>query len=300
MAKKDKKENQELNEKLVPAAAEAKTGLIKTQQGQYEYLIKRKNVRVQTRRRTMILILIIFILISILVTGAIYGILSFIEFNTFRISVDKSGTTFLSLSETYDFTNPTNMLSVKGPKEMDNIAYEMLPIDEFLASEGSHNGDSYIATSFFLMNSGSEALEYAESISLSHTYRDLDAAVRILVIKTLYVESTEGGYEAGLPEFRVYARANAEGEPEYVSGGDHVIPDYAKNPNLGEDFGTDWLTIPFLSETSVVENYYYPMVAGEKIRYSIAVWLEGTDPDCVDSILGGKVTLDIKFVTRSA
>ncbi len=294
MAKK--KEEQPREEGLVPATE--RSGLIKTQQGQYEYLIKRKNVRTQTRRRTFVLILIIFILISILVTGAIYGILSFIEFNTFRISVDRTGNTFLSLSETYDFTNPTNVLSVKGPKEMDNIAYEMLPIEEFLTSEGSHNGQSYIATSFYLMNSGNEALEYAESIQLTHAYRNLDAAVRILIIKTLYVKDVGDNYVAAEPEYRVYAKADSNGEPEYVSGGDFVIPDYVKNPNRGDDFGKDWFTIPFVSSSSVVENRYYPMVSGEKIRYTIAVWLEGTDPDCVDEILGGKVTLDIKFVTR--
>jgi hypothetical protein len=181
---------------------------------------------------------------------------------------------------------------------MDNIAYEMLPIDEFLSSEGSHNGTSYIASSFYIMNRGDEPLEYAESIQLTHAYRDLDAAVRILLIKTLFVEDNEGNLTAGLPEYRVYARPDAEGNPEYVSGGDFVIPEYVKNPNRGEDYGTDWLTIPFLSDNSVVENRFWPMQSGEKIRYTIAVWLEGTDPDCVDEILGGKVTLDIKFVTR--
>ncbi len=291
-----KKEKEALQEDLVPASEKA--GLVKSQQGQYEYVIKRKNVRIATRRRTIILIMIIFILISILITGAIYGILSFIEFNTFRISVDRSGTTFLSLSESYDFTNPTNVLSVKGPREMDNIAFEMLPIDDFLAREGNHNGDSYIATSFFLMNSGANALEYAETIKLTHSYRNLDAAVRILVIKTLYVQDSLGNLEPGLPEYRVYAKLGSNGEPEYVSGGDHVIPDYVTNPNRGDNYGEPWLTIPFLSSTSVVENFYYPMDPGEKIRYTIVVWLEGTDPDCVDDILGGKVTLDIKFVTR--
>lgn len=294
MAKKDK----ELQ--TVPSIPEEeKTGLIRTQQGAYEYIIKRKAVRAATRRRTVALIMIIFILISILVAGAIYGILSFIEFNTFRISVDRTGSTFLSLSEEYDFTNPTNVLAVKGPKEMDNIAYEMLPIDEFLTSDGNYNATNFIASSFYIMNSGNNALEYCESIKLSHTYRDLEAAVRIMLIKINYVEDGEGGYVATLPEYRVYAKIGADGEPEYVSGGDHVIPEYVTNPNRGENFGEDWLTIPFLSDNVVVDNYFFPMNPNDKIRYTVVVWLEGTDPDCVDSILGGKVTLDIKFTTRS-
>ena len=35
--------------------------------------------------------------------------------------------------------------------------------------------------------------------------------------------------------------------------------------------------------------------SGEKVKYTVVIWLEGDDPECVDDILGGEVKLSMKF-----
>jgi hypothetical protein len=36
-------------------------------------------------------------------------------------------------------------------------------------------------------------------------------------------------------------------------------------------------------------------VAGAVTRYTIVVWLDGPDPDCLDWIKGGKMSLEMDF-----
>ncbi|NLW14829.1 MAG: hypothetical protein GX038_01005, partial [Erysipelothrix sp.] len=55
-------------------------------------------------------------------------------------------------------------------------------------------------------------------------------------------------------------------------------------------------TTPFTSENLVMREHVPNFVPGERHKYTIVLWLEGSDPDCTDNILGGefKVHLDFK------
>ena len=57
------------------------------------------------------------------------------------------------------------------------------------------------------------------------------------------------------------------------------------------------------------KSNYYPISPGQKIKYTVLIWLEGQDPQCVgdnDSlidaergILGGQVKLSVEFGTET-
>lgn len=59
----------------------------------------------------------------------------------------------------------------------------------------------------------------------------------------------------------------------------------------------------------VHKSNYYPISPGQKIKYTVLIWLEGQDPQCVgdnDSlidaergILGGQVKLSVEFGTET-
>ena len=34
---------------------------------------------------------------------------------------------------------------------------------------------------------------------------------------------------------------------------------------------------------------------GDVMKYTVVIWLEGNDPDCVDAIIGGVMKLEMKF-----
>lgn len=267
----------------------------------YQYIISKKSVRRKTRRRTASLVMLIFVLIATLIAGMVYGVLTFIDFNSFRISVERTDLDYLTLSEDYALSHPSSVLSLAGPKTLDHCAYEWINKTEIIDGEGSLNGEdkNYIACSFYLYNKGDHSVLYYENITLTNVYKGLEDAIRILLIKQVERVDAAGNLYWTNPEYKVFAKVGANGEDEYVSGGDDVIPEYVKNPNDQSDH-EDWKCISFYSADSgiVTDATYYPLGAKQKIKYGMAVWIEGTDPECTDKVLGGKVSYSFKFCLR--
>ena len=55
------------------------------------------------------------------------------------------------------------------------------------------------------------------------------------------------------------------------------------------------------SETGVVTDpVYYQLPPHSRVRYVLAIWIEGTDPDTVDARVGGQLTMRFGFSTLSA
>ena len=112
------------------------------------------------------------------------------------------------------------------------------------------------AYTFFIENNGNENLTYWAELVIDDVIRDADEAVRIMVFRN--------------GEKKVYAKRNSNGEPE---------PD----------------TIPFYSDQYVYieprENFY----PNDIDRYTIVVWVEGDDPDCINDILGGEMKMHLEI-----
>ncbi|MBQ7653127.1 MAG: hypothetical protein IJS93_02000 [Clostridia bacterium] len=306
MADKEKKTQTEelttpeINEEESPKGKSSLTESQLKDKDKFAYIIKRKSVRKRARRKTVSLIMVIFVLIALLITGLVYGVLTFIDFNSFRITVERSNLNYLTLSEDYEFTNPTSVLSLSGPKDMDNFTFEWLPYrTQFLNEEGSLSSDNYIASAFYLKNISEKPVYYTENISLTNVYKGLEDTIRILLIKQIVTEDESGNAVLSAPEYRCYAKVSADGvTPEYVAGGheDEYYPVPVSNPNNIES-SDPWYTIPFYSADSgtVLDSVYYPLMPGQKIRYAMAVWIEGTDPECTNDKLGGKVSYNFRF-----
>ena len=288
-----------------------------------EYIIKNKRVRRQSRRRTAIIILLVFLLIISLLAGATYAIMSFVDESNFRVTVSHTGTAWLSLSKDYNFTNPTSVLDVSAPKNMDNctlcnyIDHKLLDIyntDGAYTGEGTE--DYFIATSFFLKNTGNEAISYREIITLDRAMRGMEKAIRVLVIKDIEPPDDE---DYGTITVYAAPKSDANGNTLYDGSGnpilEEVVPpggtmsaykpqsiiDYEKFSFNEEDIRSDgvWMTKAFLGDGYVVNSELYPLNVGEVIKYTIVIWLEGQDEQCVDDILGGQVKLAVEFATGS-
>ena len=296
MAKKKKDTSPE-----VPVEKEA-TGLVQKSNGQFDYIAKRRSVRAKTRRRTATLVVTIFLLAAVLITAAVYAILAFIDFNSFRITVDRSSGQSLSLSQDFEFTKPSSALGIDGPKFMDNVAYESIDIEGIVNGEGELNGDNYIANTFYLRNNGLKDCRYVEEVTLSNTYKGLEAAMRLLIVRNVY-EEVNGEWVPTENVYTCYAKERTEPledgtTQEYVSGGngDQVVPDPVPHP-VNED--EEWLCVNFISDSIILHDQQFDIQSKQIVRYSIVVWIEGTDLECVDDVLGGKVSLSVKFSSIS-
>lgn len=166
----------------------------------------------------------------------------------------------ISLSETADFSEPVTMLGADGIDEMTNISVKWLPngLDEV---DGSHNGEHYIAYTFYLRNTGNVECKVEERFMIESSVKGADEAIRVRLYKN--------------GETTTFAKMAISGQPEE---------------------GTE----PFLSDTVVFEGINEELEVDETIKYTLVIWLEGDDPECLDNIRGGNVKMSMTFSTDSA
>ena len=155
----------------------------------------------------------------------------------------------ISISDTGDFKVATARLTASTVQDATNISIDDLP-ENVDEIEGNHNGKNYMAYTYYLRNAGKEDLGYIARITLDSCAKGAEQAVRVAVWRN--------------GERIVYAEPAADGGAEegctnFVS--DDVVCTYEENNFL----------------------------VGNVDRYTIVIWMEGDDPECVDAIIGGSV-----------
>lgn len=140
---------------------------------------------------------------------------------------------------------------------MDNISIKWLPQNIDNEKEGTHNGENYIAYTFYIENQGTEVINYWYSIVIDDVIKNVDEAARVMVF--LNGNKT------------VYAKINS----------------YTKKPE--ED------TKVFYSKDEAVLEQRKDFKPGDIDKFTVVIWLEGDDPDCVDAILGGEIKMHMEI-----
>ncbi len=208
-------------------------------------------------------------LISVSALSAAYLASVFINnIQAFSIRVDDTDSgQLISISETDEFIDPitgaclgTTYLEAEIIDTMDNITRSWLP-DDLHELDGSNNGENYIAYSFYLANTGEETLDYISTVNILEVENNADEAIRVMVIKN--------GAET------IYAKAQ-------------------QGTSIPED-GTEM----FALNTKVMEMVNEALQPGEIDKYTVVIWLEGADPECIDDIKGGTVRLNMEFKVQN-
>jgi hypothetical protein len=277
----------------------------------FRYIYVRKSVERRVHRRKLATVFLVFILISMLLAGTVYAVLAFVDNNDFRITIER-GRGVLALSENANLSNKTTQLTTRGPSEMMDMTYSSLPFLQFRTQDGSYNQADFYASSFYLTNLGDKPCEYRELITITDAYNQLEDCVRVLVIRELLQPDGNGGYvQASLNEdyqnmqWTCYAKAKEDGTPEQVAydiGRDGGKLNTVTDPNYGvKDKKSPWMCTNFVkSNTGVVTDPdYHTLEPDARMRYTIVIWIEGTDPDTIDDRIGGKITMRFGFSTTS-
>ena len=189
----------------------------------------------------------------------VYTITAFYsKYGSFTVTVNKFDNVkyALTLSETPDFTESVGRLNCKASEEITNIDGASLPLDIDMIN-GEHNGDNYVAYTFYCKNAGEEAVTYEYQVYITNMTLNIEKAVRV----RLYVD----------------------GEPT----------DYARTKTDGT--GPEPGTTEFLSESIITRNQISGFEPGDVTKYTIVMWLEGNDPECIDNILGGEFKIDMSM-----
>lgn len=166
--------------------------------------------------------------------------------NLNRLELFRKG---IAISDEAYFERPTARLVADTVLDATNISIDDLPenIDDV---DGNHNGDNFMAYTYYVRNAGKEDVYYNAKITLDSCAKGAEEAVRVAVWRN--------------GERTVYAMPAEDGAPEYGC----------------ENFVDEKTVCRFTEENFLVGNVD---------KYTIAIWMEGDDPECVDQIVGGSV-----------
>lgn len=209
---------------------------------------KRKKVLSIILGVSLIILLILFI-VSMLVT----------QWGDLIISVDspavKRG---IVISEDPEFETFGASLSATQVVDVTNITYAWLPTDLDTSANGAHNGENYVAYTFYCKNNGQMTLDYEAYLEITGVAKSADEAVRVMVYKN--------------------------GEPTIYGKGKYDNRDQKEDDC--EKFETDTRVM-----TTLTENFEVDQID----KYTIVIWTEGNDPECIDDIRGGHVRMRMLF-----
>ena len=161
----------------------------------------------------------------------------------------------ISIADNGDFNGATARLTASTVEDATNISIDDLP-EDIDDLDGSHNGKNYMAYTYYVRNAGKEDLGYKASITLDSCAKGAEKAVRVAVWRN--------------GERVVYAAPAADGGEE----------------NGCKNFKSDDVVCTYPEKNFLVGNVD---------RYTIVIWMEGDDPECVDSIIGGSVEFSMKI-----
>ncbi len=221
-----------------------------------KFVLHAKKVRNDKKlTKIVLLLLMLIILLSIflyMVIGFIYNSGNFTITLDDNLHYDRG----LIISDDPLYKAYRSELLAESVQHFDNISEgwlpDTLPGDEY----GSHNGDNYIAYSFYIENIGEITTDYYTQVVIEDVIKNVDEAVRIRIYKN--------------GEATTYAKEASNGNPE---------------PN----------TIPFEDGEAVITDHVENFEPGSITKYTLVVWLEGNDPECTNNIIGGEIKMKMEF-----
>ena len=226
------------------------------------------------RRKNFIrtgLLITLFLSICIIVV-TIYGQ----NVGNFVITIEQEASDLgLSLSEDVSFEHPTVRLYAESIENATNISGFDLP-KNIIEGDGAknlvYNGyyGAYMAYSFYLKNSGEVKMSYASSVTIEEEYLEVSSAFRLWVV-------TESN---GITNSYLYAKEPSTGSFNEM---EQKFADAIKTP----------ITTFKGNEVFYMENHGFDV--GDVTRYTVILWLEGDDPECIDDILGGYIRFQMQF-----
>lgn len=212
---------------------------------------KRKRLVVIVRRT--LLILLVFLVLLYVILDIIYNGGKF----TVILDSNKTLESGLAIYDSMNNSHGKRKLEATPIRFMDNISYKWIPENVDTEAEGAHNGQNYIAYTFFVENQGTEVLNYHYEIIIDDVIKNVDEAIRIKI------------YRNG--EGVTYAKKN------FFDG----------NPEVGTEAFKDIEN----AEGTIILEKVTDFKPDDLDRYTILVWLEGDDPDCTDALIGGELKM---------
>ena len=216
----------------------------------------KKLARKKTRNRVLKIILVIIVLFLI----NLYIVLRLMYIGeNFTVTLDseygrESG---LVVYEDQNDIKIRTYLKSEPINYFTDISVNWLPQNIDNEGNGSHNGQNYIAYTFYASNKGQDTINYWATIEIEDVIKNVDEAIRVIVIKN--------------GERTIYAK---------------------KNKSTGNAENN---TQPFYSDNVIMLEKNENFQVDSEDKYTIVIWVEGDDPDCIDELIGGEIKMNMRL-----
>ncbi len=201
------------------------------------------------------------ILLLLILMFGVYIVLGFKMNNgSFYVSIkdNKQLESGMAIYESQKDPTPKRRLSAENLQFMDNISIRWIPDNINDEAEGSHNGDNYIAYTFYVENQSDTVFNYWYEMIEDDVVKDVDEAIRVMI----FVNDDK----------KIYAKVNhMDGQPE-----------------------KDTIGFKPKEDGTIISEVRKNLAPGEFDKITVVIWIEGDDPDCVDALVGGQLKMHMK------
>ena len=222
-----------------------------------------------------------FFRIAFAVFAVLFALLAFITYygqnaGNFVMSIDDEGyRRGLILSERQDFSVISQWLSAEPVEDVMDTTYGVLDIESAVNTDGSFKDRAkYLAYTFYVKNTGKENTMLYYNLEITDESKDLSKAIRVLVITDGVVVEKEEINEIEFDTFKVYMA------PDEV---DYIYPNYMPE------------TTHFVDSDTICVEKVDNLRPEQAKRFTVLMWLEGEDPECIDKLFGSKIKIEMNF-----
>ncbi len=208
----------------------------------------------------------------------------------------------ITISAEEDGSNAQTKLYANMVKDVTNITYDWLPATLDLEGFGNHNGRNYMAYTFQLTNNGKETVDYVSTLKAVRAAKSADEACRIMVYRNaepvVYAKENMGlttDDNSPEPFEKIFKKVIPE---NFEAPTAEEIEENAEKPQNKEavEVTDEPLEIVQWEDKDLVfSNTREGIAPGDTDKYTIVMWIEGEDPECIDDIRSGYVKLEWFF-----
>lgn len=250
--------------------------------------------------------------LGMLVTALAIMIIAFLTFygnnvGNFVMSIDdelsKRKVCMAASPEEFDGITPNQIekmdsLAAEPVFDARDITEDWLDIPNACLAHGDFHDEQYkyVAYSFYVKNCGLQNSDIKYEISLTNIKRNVDKAVRIMVITSQTPKEDEIILQKISDMYASSDNKGSEAEKKlkgYLLGKQKIY----KAPD-DDDIEEELLknhTYNFLSKNKVCEEKIENFLNNKMMKFTVFLWLDGNDKNCNNSVLGGKVKINMHF-----
>ena len=192
-------------------------------------------------------------------------------------------------------------LSVPMLENMDNTTFEDIAEPDIrnrivtgLGPKNDTEHNQYLAFSFVLVNYSDRMVNYGMELTVTSSREGLgglyvESAMRVLILKERHFENGPK-YEA--------MTSDAEREDYFRNGDIYALRETTEEAKQRLKDNTFYETQDFISEVQLFHQEEYDLEIEEEVKYTVLMWLEGWDVDCVNALYGGKIKMRLDIAGR--